>query len=228
VSAQLRTLTELVKQLQVENAQLKSEAQLRSKAREQQPHSVGTGVTGGSTTPSSVGAIERYVYVPRECKCPRFSGKLSQDSLTVEDWVEEVRRHLSMRPRLRSEQALAIFDLLDGEAGTEVRFRPVSERDVPEKIFNIITGVYGCSQLYISLQKQFFQRRQLEGESMREYSYALMSFMDVIKRKDPACFANSNIALRDQFIEFVRGSMFCRKLRRHVRLDPTLSFLDAR
>lgn len=134
---------------------------------------------------------------------------------------------MSIRPMLRAEQALAIFDLLDGEARTEVRFRPVSERDDPEKIFNILTGVYGCSQSYISLQKQFFQRRQLEGESLREYSHALMSLMDVIKRKYPACFANPDTVLRDQFIEFVRNGMLCRELRRQVRLDPTLSFLNA-
>lgn len=61
-----------------------------------------------------------------------------------------------MRPMSHSEQALATFDHLDGESRTEVGFRPVAERDGPEKIFNIPLSVYGCSQSYISLQKQFF------------------------------------------------------------------------
>lgn len=52
--------------------------------------------------------------------------------------------------------------------------------------------------------------------------------MDVIKRKDPACFVNSDTVLRDQFIEFVRDGMLRRELRWQVRLDSTLSFLDAR
>lgn len=52
--------------------------------------------------------------------------------------------------------------------------------------------------------------------------------MDVIKCKDPAYFANSDTVLRDQFIEFVRDGMLRRELRRQVRLDSTLSFLDAR
>lgn len=64
MTAQLKTLTELVQQLQVENAQLGSEASQSLSSvhmgvlpiSEQQPHSVGTGVMGGSTTPSPVGA----------------------------------------------------------------------------------------------------------------------------------------------------------------------------
>ncbi|KAL0154049.1 hypothetical protein M9458_050649 [Cirrhinus mrigala] len=236
MAAQLRALTELVQQLQVENARLRSEVSQSSSSvssdvllmGQQQPPLASACVTDGASIASPVSTLERYVYIPRERKCPRFSGKISQDSLTVEDWVEEARRHLSMRPMLRAEQALAIFNLLDGEARTEIRFRPVSERDDPEKIFNVLISIYGCSQSYISLQKQFFQRRQLEGESLREYSHALMSLMDVIKRKDLACFANPDTVLRDQFIEFVRDNMLRRELRRQVRLDPTLSFLDAR
>lgn len=127
-------------------------------AGEQQSLAASVGATSGPPVPSPMGTIERYVYVPRERKCPRFSGKLSQDSLTVKDWVEEARRHLSMHPMSCAEQVLAIFDLLDGEARTEVRFCPVFERDDPEKIFNILISVYGCSQSYIILQKQLFQR----------------------------------------------------------------------
>lgn len=58
---------------------------------------------------------------------------------------------------------------------------------------------------------------------MREHSHALMSLMDVIKHKDPACFANPDNVLRDQFIEFVEDNMVRHDLRRH----PSLSFSDA-
>lgn len=179
-------------------------------------------------TPTPTGVAERYVFIPRERKCPRFSGKLPPDSLTVEDWVEEARRHLSCRPTSCSEQALIVFDLLDGEARAEIKFRPLAERDEPEKIFSILLSTYGCSQSYISLQKQFFQRRQLEGESLREFSHALLRLLEAVKRRDSACFANPDVVLRDQFVENVKDSMLKRELRRQVRLHPAFTFLDVR
>lgn len=82
--------------------------------------------------------------------------------MTVEDWVEEVSRSLSVRPVSIAEKALFVYDLLDGEAKTEVKFHPLENRDDPEKIFSILFDMYGCSQSFVGLQKQFFQRRQLE------------------------------------------------------------------
>ncbi|KAK0151707.1 hypothetical protein N1851_006992 [Merluccius polli] len=247
MAAQLSALTELVQQLQADNSRLREEA---TKMATPTTDSAGpsSNVTDQSPTPNSpsqprqpasmvnvashtlipTGGVERYVYVPSERKCPRFSGKLSNDSLTAEDWVEEARRHLSSRPRSRSEQALIVFDLLEGEARAEIKFRPVAERDEPDKIFSILLSIYGCSQSYISLQKQFFQRRQLEGESLREFSHALLHLLEAVKRRDPACLANPEAVLRDQFVENVRDGMLKRELRRQVRLHPTLTFLDVR
>lgn len=102
--------------------------------------------------------------------------------MTVEDWVEEVSRSLSVRPVSIAEKALFVYDLLDGEAKTEVKFHPLENRDDPEKIFSILFDMYGCSQSFVGLQKQFFQRRQLEGESLHEYLHALMTLMESMKR----------------------------------------------
>lgn len=244
LAAQLKALNDLVQQLQVENAKLRAEVTQAPSASttahlgqhsntanmsvDQQSSTTSTGLGGNTTRSVPSVAVERYVYVPRERKCPRFAGKQSQDSLTVEDWVEEARRHLSLRPMSTAEQALAIFDLLDGEARAEIKFRPAAERDDPEKIFTILSNVYGCSQSYISLQKQFFQRRQQDGESLCEFSHALMSLMEAVKRKDSACFAHPDIVMRDQFIEFVKDGMLRRELRCHTRLNPTVSFMEIR
>lgn len=244
--AQLRALTELVQQLKADNTKLREEVTQRSAPTTavSQDNLAGQSSAQGSTSLSSpslipsstqdsdrltpAGVVERYVYIPRERKCPRFSGKLAQDTLAVEDWVEEARRHLSSRRMPRAEQALTIFDLLDGEARTEVKFRPASDRDDPDKIFDILISIYGCSQSYISLQTQFFQRRQREGESLREYSHALMHMLEAVKRRDATCFANPDVVLRDQFIENVRDIMLKRELRRQVRMNPSITFYDVR
>lgn len=229
---QLRVLTELVQQLQADNRQLREELQNR-------PVNVGINEVeisapneGGNTLPSVVSgsssASERYVYIPRERKCPRFSGRKSIDTFTVEDWVEEVRRSLIIRPAPIAERALFVYDLLDGEAKAEVKFHPPSNRDDPEKIFSILLDLFGCSQSFVGLQKQFFQRHQQEGESLREYSHALMALMEGMKRKNLQGICNPDFTLRDQFIEHMRDSNLRRELKRQVRRNVEMSFLEVR
>lgn len=237
MASQLQMLTELVKQLQVENARLREETTRRVVAvpADDPLEGPASGLTPETNSlPTSVSrpslplVAERYVYVPRERKCPRFSGKASQDPLGVEDWIDEVRNSLTLRHMSDLEQTFFVFDLLDGEAKAEIKFRAPTERDTSEKIFSILLETYGSFKSYVGLQTQFFQRKQMEGESLREYSHALMSLIEPIKRRDSKCFANPDSVLRDQFIEHVRDSMLRRELKRRVRMDPSLTFLDVR
>lgn len=179
LAEQLRTLKEMVQKLQSDNEQLREEVNRRPAHVEVNPNSSPSSESAFSSitpapvqpAPSAVRSVPpsppmsgRYVFVPRERKCPRFSGKVSQDSLSIEEWVEEIRRSLEARPMSCAEKTLFVFDLLDGEAKAEVKFRPTGERDDADKIFDILLEAYGCSQSYITLQQQFFQRWQLEGE----------------------------------------------------------------
>lgn len=225
---QLKALTELVQQLQTDNQQLRQELVRRPVEVVDEAQSVSPRRDVGARPSANIPVSERYVYVPRERKCPRFSGRRSIDLLTVEDWVEEVRRSLIVRPVPVAEKVLFVYDLLDGEAKAEVKFHPSSDRDDPEKIFTILLDMYGCSQSLVGLQKQFFQRRQLEGESLREYSHALMALMEAMKRKNSTGICNSDYTLRDQFIEHMRDNTLRRELKRQVRLNPEMPFLEVR
>lgn len=221
---QLRLLTEQVQKLQADNERLRaSEANATS-------GSAGTNESSqqaSTSTDTRNSGTDRYVFLPRERKCPRFSGK-SSDTLTVEDWVEEMRRSLESRHMSTAEKALFIYDHLDGEAKTEMKFRPEADRKDHDKILKILLEIYGCSHSYIGLQKQFFQRRQLEGESLREFSHSLLSLMEVVNRRSPTAISNSDQLVRDQFVDNVRDSMLRRELKRSLRITPNASFLEIR
>lgn len=88
MAVQLQALTELVQQLQSENARLREETTQRVVAApandlSEGPSSAPIPLTNSLPVPVSMPSLpvvtERYVYVPRERKCPRFSGKASQD-----------------------------------------------------------------------------------------------------------------------------------------------------
>ena len=134
---QLRVLAERVQQLQADNDRLRATGEAGSSASSNEE-------VRSNNPPDARSTFERYMYIPRERKCPRFSGK-STDDLTVEDWVEEVRRSLESRHMSPAEQALFIYDHLDGEAKTEIKFRPVSERNNPETLLSALLEIYGCS-----------------------------------------------------------------------------------
>lgn len=222
---ELRALNERVQQLQADNDRLRQGAG-------GQPAGPGPVSVEGSSNSSSGGSSSmtsgRFLYIPRERKAPRFSGNSAQDSLGIEDWVEEIKQCLSVRPMTETEQALFVYDLLDGEAKNEVKFRPVAERNKSGDIFSILKENFGCSQSYIEAQKSFFQRRQRDGESLREFSHALMALLEVVKRKDPRGVTNPDHLIRDQFVEGVKDNMLRRELKCLVRLDSTKTFLNIR
>lgn len=225
----LQAIMEELRQLKATNEQLRE--QLREQAQVPDP------VPGPSTAPPHVAPVNslasdvtntRYIYVPRERKCPKFTGKMSVDLLTVEQWIEEVRRCLEVRHLSVPEQLLFITDHLEGGARSEVNFHSHVNRDTPEKIFAILTENYSCSQSYVAAQLQFFQRTQREGESLRDYSHALKSLMDVVIRKTRGGIPNSDVLLRDQFIEHVLDDMLRRELKQRVAQEPTTTFVDLR
>lgn len=225
----LQAVMEELRQLKATNEQLREQLREQSQVPDSMP--------GPSTAPPNVAPASRlthdatnlrYLYVPRERKCSKFTGKLSVDLLTVEQWIEEVRRCLEVRHMSIAEQLLFITDHLEGGAKSEINFHPSANRDTPEKIFAILTENYSCSQSYVAAQLQFFQRTQREGESLREYSHALKSLMDVVIHKTPVGIPNSDVLLRDQFIEHVLDDMLRRELKQRVIQEPTITFVDLR
>ncbi|KAK0141094.1 hypothetical protein N1851_021896 [Merluccius polli] len=137
----------------------------------------------------------RLFCLPRERKCPLFRGTTGIP-------------------------AYLIYDHLEGEAKDEIRYRPRADREDPERILTILQDLYGCSKPYVSLQQSFFSRKQLEGESLQEFSHALYCLMEKIER----CAT----LLRDQFVEHVCASDLRRELKRVVRQRPGSSLLEIR
>ncbi|XP_061574030.1 uncharacterized protein LOC133440727 [Cololabis saira] len=221
---QIRALTELVEQLQAENNRLRDRGNVAFNAETPGPSSqVAADSVGENSVPERV-----YIYAPRERKCPRFSGVMAQDGLTVEDWVEEARKSLSVRHTSPAEQAAFLSDLLDGEAKREIKFGSPADRANPESIFNILLDNFGCDQTYVTLQRQFFQRRQQDNESIREFSHALLHLMELLKGKDPRGVSHPELVIRDTFIENVRDAKLQRELAHLVQQHPNQSFSQVR
>lgn len=143
----------------------------------------------------------------------------------IDEWVEEAKTCMRIRHLSNADQAFFLFDHLEGEAREEVRYHPEIERGDPDKIILALRELYGCSQSYVALQEAFFSRRQLEGETLLEFSLALMGLLERVKCRSPNVISNGEILLRDQFVEYVTDSSLRCELKQLVCCQPTSTLL---
>lgn len=222
----IQAILNQVQQLQAENELLRSQMANQSAVHQAGQSSEASASTSASTSVNAppVSVPTQFLYVPRERKCPKFSGKMSVDLITVEKWIEEARRCITVRHMSQSEQILFLYDHVEGGARAELDFHCSTDKDTPEKCFAILRENYSCSKSYVTAQLQFFQRSQKEGESLREFSHALKSLMDIVNQKTPGGVPNSDQILRDQFVEQVQDEMLRRELKRQISQDQAMSF----
>lgn len=202
-----------VEQLQAENDRLR---------RDRDAAQAGPSLRGLSVNSATT---ERVVYLPRERRCPVFRGS---HGINIDEWIEEVQFSMRARHLGPSDQACFVYDHLEGEARDEIKYRPRAEREDPECVFAILKELYGCPKSYISLQQDFFSRKQLAGESLQEFSHALQCLMAKVVANSPTRVPNSDFLLRDHFVEHVNNSDLRRELKRLVRNDPDRTLLDIR
>lgn len=172
---------------------------------------------------SSVPVTERLLFVPRDRKCPIFRGRTG---IGLSEWIEEVQSCMRARHLSLSDQAFFLFDHLEGEAREEIKYRSGVEREDPLRILAILQELYGCSELYVALQEAFFSRKQQDGETLQEFSLALMGLMERVKQRAPTPMPNAGALLRDQFVEHVRDSSLRRELKQLVRRQPDYTLLE--
>lgn len=62
--------------------------------------------------------------------------------------------------------------------------------------------------------------RQQEGETLQEFTLALMGLVERVKQREPADMPNAEALLRNQFVEHILNSSLRRELKQVVRWQP--------
>ena len=164
--AELEELLEQLRQLKADNEQLQGQVSTLTTAVNAASLATSTQAGTSTATPArdvvappseTETVVTRFAHVPSQRKCPKFTGKLYVDLLTV-DRVEEARRCLWVRHMPLAEQLLFLIDHVEGGAKSELDFHPLEARNTPEKIFTLLLENFSCSQSYVSAQLQLYQR----------------------------------------------------------------------
>lgn len=169
-----------------------------------------------------------YIYVPRERQVQVFSGDCGQDGRSVEEFIEEVERVLRSREQSPEEQCDYILSLLRGPALDEVRLCMGGRTAGPDSLFSYLRNAFGERRNSTQLLQTFYNRKQADGEDLRDYSHALSQIMSSIRKQSPDGIPSEKMVLREQFIEGLRDTALRRELRKLVRERPESSLLDVR
>ncbi len=218
----------ILETLMAEIEKLKNENKHTKQALSAVTGNHGEASTSSNNAPSGPAQTPQVVYVSRERKIQKFSGIRKADDDTVENFVDNVKSLISARKMSQIEQTDFVLSLLESSAKEEVKLRPAAERDTSDKICDILLEAFGERRTTPQLLKSFYERKQKDTETLREFSHALCVIYNRIYFRDPTIIPSRDQALRDQFADNVRDSLLRKELKRMIRGSPSCKFLEVR
>ena len=138
------------------------------------------------------------------------------------DDIETYIKTLDLKDRKKE----YIIDHLTGKARDEIRFRPVSDRNDPNKIISILRSTFGKHEATVRLQQELFVRKQLSDEGLYDYSLELLKMAYAIEKKDADTFQDKDNLLTEIFIEGVKNCSIRGELYHIGSDDPDISFFE--
>lgn len=140
--------------------------------------------------------------------------------------VEEFQRVLKSRPTNIEEQVDFLISHLEGPAKEEIRYRPSSKKNTPQKILVILKEAFGERATTSELMAEFYQSSQDPYETFRDFSHTLMKKLDNVLRLDDSYVSDKDKLLQNQFSENVANTWLKRELKKIIRARPTITFTD--
>ena len=174
--------------------------------------------TGGDVSGAS------YVYHSK----PEKNLKKFKEGDDINDWVDIAQRYIN-KLKNESEKVDLILNFLDKKPLIELKFL-IHNRDktTSSEVFKILKDVYGLKDTWERLEKKFYSRDQEDGETLQDYSHALMEILLDMEKMNTTSSVNTDRKLKDRFADGVNDVSLSRELDRLNRERPRLKFFELR
>ena len=126
----------------------------------------------------------------------------------------------SYSSRTPGEQLSFVLQNLEGPAKREAKLHVQKDSNVDD-IFRLLIATFSGTKSYTEVQKKFYESRQNQEESIRDFSYALNKLMQKIEQVKPESVHNRDEVLRDLFINGIRDTILRRELKKSEREAST-------
>ena len=170
---------------------------------------------------SLVQALQGVRPAPAPTPLQRFLGHPeSPGDPTVDEWLSDFDVFVRQCGVPEGERAVVLVDYLGGCAKEEVLCHPVEVRRDVGALVSLLRRVFGPWETVTLLQAEFYARMQSVGETLAEYSRALIRLHQRIEGAAPTVTERQALAvlgdgaLKHQFVVGVRKEWVRRELRR--------------
>lgn len=167
------------------------------------------------------------VYLKSDRKFPKFGGRPVKDGdPDVYEWISDMREHIQST-KSKDEFVDFIMDHLTGSAKSEVKLRPLQERQTGKQILEILETVFEIKETTTQLLQKFYQRDQRQDETLEKYSLVLTEMAQKINRKEKKDQVN-DIKLTERFIDGIGDQSTRQELRKVVLDSGNIPFFEFR
>ena len=142
-------------------------------------------------------------------KLSKFWGSIKKPGdLTLVEWLEDLDIYCRQLDLEGEARAAAILDHLKGPAREEILCLSSTERHDPELVIAVLKKHFGPPETLQALSSVFHARTQLEGESLRDFSRALIRLYDRMEKVADCAQKGALLDLKDAFLkeQFAKGA----------------------
>lgn len=153
---------------------------------------------------------------------------------TITEWLADLNTYTRQVGLDDEEKLSTALDFLGGVAKEEVLCTPTEDRDSFAQLSALLVKRFGAPETVQSLTRALYSRTQLVGESLADFSRALIRLHDrmehtaVNAQERDALNQLRESALKEQFCKGVRDMSIKRELRKLLYSQPDLSFSELR
>ena len=172
---------------------------------------------------------------PPALKLVKFKGTpQSPGDLSLSEWLEDFDNYASRYGLQGKKKAQSLLEHLAGPAKEEILCRDSTIREDGDKIKDVLKSLFGTSSTVPQLSALLHSRTQEEGESLADFSRALMrlhSRMEVAAENPEDKDALGRLrdqSLKDRFVRGARERWVQRELRRIEMAFKGKPFLEMR
>ncbi|KAI4874103.1 hypothetical protein NFI96_002857 [Prochilodus magdalenae] len=143
------------------------------------------------------------VYIPRDHKLPEFSGcSTKSGDITIEEWVSAMKSAFKVLKVPDEDRIELVEQQLKDEAKLIVRFKVT----------------------FGTRLKEFYERKQMSGETVRSYAYDLRKKLNRVVQKDSDRVPDAAAVLKEQLVLSLKDDFVRREMKRRVKEEKDLSF----
>ena len=178
-----------------------------------------------SATTTQASTVPQKLVFQKEKKLRSYKGN---ESGVFSQWRDDAEDEIAAQGLTDKDAADLVYGALEGAAKSEIKCRDGATRKDAKKILDALQEVFGDVKTSAQYWCAFYSRAQREGETIMKYSHELSQLLDGVETKQVLDPDERTKMLRDQFSQNVTDDLLRWELKKVIKNEPSVSFIEVR